>query len=625
MSPSRSILRSVGSLWFAAVLLVLLLVGMACATVVESMHGPERALTQFYESWWFKLLLGLLAVNVLAAALLRFPFTKRHIGFVIAHGGILVTLGGALVTGGWGIDGRLGLVEGESAERFTVSHDVLTIENVGDETRATADLTSRAFGGLDVAERPKAPRVSLGDLRGEIQRYLPDSVWSKQVTNDNPQPRLAVEVSLSATGRDEPTWVFAGEPAGPGELEVDLRVAADEAEVQQLMAQSSGEGAGSKGRVEIEYQGLSYKFPAEDGLEKAVPLGETGYTARVLRYLPHAKVEDKELINASDRPVNPAIEVEFQGPAGTAKRLAFAKFPEFGSLQGEGAIEGLDLTFVVAEEAGPRAPIEVIAGPEGALLARLSRDGVPAVVRELKIGEPVETPWPGYKFAVLQRFDQAKVDWTMAVPEETRETRVPAILVKLTASEQSREVWVQRFSPRRETLGGATYELSYANKSLPLGFALKLNQFHLGTYPGTRRPRSFESRVTITDPSTGREQDQVISMNHPISYGGYNLFQSAYNMGGGQTVSYLSVSRDPGQPIVFAGYIAMMVGMVVVLITRVIDKRQAARIGQQTKRAGKPRQKGRLVAGELGVPPEGLRSDTEEDGSALEEAVGRKP
>ena len=47
------ILRFVGSLWFAAVLLVLLLVGMACATVFESTHGAEQALSAFYRSWWF--------------------------------------------------------------------------------------------------------------------------------------------------------------------------------------------------------------------------------------------------------------------------------------------------------------------------------------------------------------------------------------------------------------------------------------------------------------------------------------------------------------------------------------------------------------------------------------------
>ena len=63
----------------------------------------------------------------------------------------------------------------------------------------------------------------------------------------------------------------------------------------------------------------------------------------------------------------------------------------------------------------------------------------------------------------------------------------------------------------------------------------------------------------------GIEQSRVTSMNHPAQYGGFTIFQSSYSQEGGRTMSVLSVSRDPGQPIVFAGYIMMILGMVVVL------------------------------------------------------------
>ena len=66
-------LRVVGSLWFAALLLVLLSVAMACATVFESTHGTERALHIFYRSAWFEGLLALVGLNVLAAVVVRLP------------------------------------------------------------------------------------------------------------------------------------------------------------------------------------------------------------------------------------------------------------------------------------------------------------------------------------------------------------------------------------------------------------------------------------------------------------------------------------------------------------------------------------------------------------------------
>ncbi len=110
--------------------------------------------------------------------------------------------------------------------------------------------------------------------------------------------------------------------------------------------------------------------------------------------------------------------------------------------------------------------------------------------------------------------------------------------------------------------------------SVAAGFSVTLNRFRIGTYPGGNRPRSFESHVTILDPTTAREQDQIISMNHPAECGGFTLYQSSYNILEGQTTSYLTVSRDPGRPIVFVGYIALMIGMVLVLATRLASRQR---------------------------------------------------
>ncbi len=63
-------------------------------------------------------------------------------------------------------------------------------------------------------------------------------------------------------------------------------------------------------------------------------------------------------------------------------------------------------------------------------------------------------------------------------------------------------------------------------------------------------------------------------MNNPTEYAGCSLFQSTYRTDGPQSVSFLSVSRDPGKPIVFAGYVAVLTGMVLVLGTRMMDRQR---------------------------------------------------
>ena len=115
-----------------------------------------------------------------------------------------------------------------------------------------------------------------------------------------------------------------------------------------------------------------------------------------------------------------------------------------------------------------------------------------------------------------------------------------------------------------------------ARRSIPLPFFVRLDAFEIDTYPGTQRPAMFRSRVTVNDVEGERSFPAVIEMNRELSYGGYKLFQSSYQQGPERDQTILQVSRDPGQPIVFVGYILLMTGMVVVLSTRIVQRREPA-------------------------------------------------
>jgi cytochrome c-type biogenesis protein CcsB len=118
--------------------------------------------------------------------------------------------------------------------------------------------------------------------------------------------------------------------------------------------------------------------------------------------------------------------------------------------------------------------------------------------------------------------------------------------------------------------GGAEEEL----EPFELPFAVRLDAFEIDTYPGTRRPRMFRSRVTVVDPARGGETPGVIEMNRPLRHGGFTFFQSSYQIQGGREMTILAVARDPGEPFVFAGYGLLVLGMIVVFATRLAQQRQ---------------------------------------------------
>ncbi len=106
-----------------------------------------------------------------------------------------------------------------------------------------------------------------------------------------------------------------------------------------------------------------------------------------------------------------------------------------------------------------------------------------------------------------------------------------------------------------------------------LPFAVRLDAFEIDYYQGTRMAAQFRSRVTVIDGS--RTQPAVIEMNRELAYGGYRFFQSSYSETPERDQTILSVSKDPGEAIVFLGYYGLVAGMIVVLITRIGERRRA--------------------------------------------------
>ena len=108
----RKIFYILSSLKLTVTLLVLLMVGLAVGTIVESLMGHGAAVGLVYGSWWFILLVVLVAVN-LSLSLLRCLTFKGWAGFALVHASLLLILVGAGITRFCKIEGTLLLWERE--------------------------------------------------------------------------------------------------------------------------------------------------------------------------------------------------------------------------------------------------------------------------------------------------------------------------------------------------------------------------------------------------------------------------------------------------------------------------------------------------------------------------------
>jgi ABC-type transport system involved in cytochrome c biogenesis permease subunit len=98
-----------------------------------------------------------------------------------------------------------------------------------------------------------------------------------------------------------------------------------------------------------------------------------------------------------------------------------------------------------------------------------------------------------------------------------------------------------------------------------LPFTVTLERFAMDTYPGTAKPSGYASFVMVEDKLSGYSFKSKIWMNHPLKYRGFPLFQSSYRREGDRQATVLTASKDPGQAIVFAGYVALMAGLALAL------------------------------------------------------------
>jgi hypothetical protein len=191
---------------------------VAWGTFIERTHGAAAAHFAIYDTGWFAALNGLLAANVLAAMLIRFPWRRRQTGFVVTHAGILVLLAGCLASQRFGIEAQVPVFEGHASHRALQesSHFELQVAPAAADSKAASaagptesifvPFVAGPFSWSEYAELSWFPWHVAHRSRGML--HDEDGI-SLEVLDYRAQPRALAKLRLTVDGEKKELDVAA--------------------------------------------------------------------------------------------------------------------------------------------------------------------------------------------------------------------------------------------------------------------------------------------------------------------------------------------------------------------------------------------------------------------------------
>ena len=197
------------SLKLAVLILISLLLMLAVGTFIESRYDAEVAKAWVYKSSYLYFLFGLLIINLLFVMFQRWPWKKRHTGFLLAHIGIITVSLGAFFSHQWGVDGSIQIPIGESRKFISLPEKVFAIySSFTGETYTT--LFEQEVNFLNSPPEKKALRVALN--RGKelkVESYNHFTLPKRSlILSEDPLDGPAIRFQLWNQKVNEIEWIL---------------------------------------------------------------------------------------------------------------------------------------------------------------------------------------------------------------------------------------------------------------------------------------------------------------------------------------------------------------------------------------------------------------------------------
>ena len=603
-----------GSLNLAVFLIITIAGAIAFATIMESKFDSAVARYYIYNAAWFNVWLLGLALNLLCAAFTRWPWQRKHLGFVVTHAGIILMLTGAVIGRTFGFEAFVTLDKTKPPENRLVMHeDILTIETSGG-VRGQMPFDIEMHPPTEA--RPFSLPLENSTLKLVVDRttenLVPDDTLAAS-TDPTAPPGVALHFVNAGMGQNVAANLLGGDGSDTfdffGMAKIELVDSLDEA--HPIASAKSAEPAATPAatpRDETPFHETQMVFAnnpqkplietdsdAQCGYEvtlapvagktdvfEATVIGPSGLSKtlsvspitnswsnlfgdgdpvlfRVAKYWPDFAMKNGVPVSLSDQPRNPAVVVQITGPS---KVLPPAAPPPAATPPP--MPKGLVMRIALAKE-------------PGRIVYELEREGKIEARATAAPGETIHPGWSKWEITVDAVRAHAELhrdmkEFTGTVTPMMASSLRPGLLARLVAPDgiSGPAEWIPAGTSREIFNGHDFATIGFGERVIPLTFSIALENFEVPRDEGTDTPSNYISSLRFEEPSTGRVVRDKAYMNSPAMFPGdywrsllgwnYKFSQANWNPDNLNETT-LQVLYDPGWPFKWTGSLGICGGI----------------------------------------------------------------
>ena len=603
-----------GSLNLAVFLIITIAGAIAFATIMESKFDSAVARYYIYNAAWFNVWLLGLALNLFCAAFTRWPWQRKHLGFVVTHAGIILLLTGAVIGRTLGFEAFVTLDKTKLPEDRLVMHeDLLTLETSGG-VRGQLPFDIEMHPPTEA--RPFTLPVETSPLKLVVDRttenLVPDDTLAASTDPVAPQG-VALHFVNAGMGQNVAANLMLGEGADTfdffGMAKIQMVDSLDEAHpVAPAKSAEPVTTAPASPRDETPFHETHLVFAtspqtpvidtdadAQSGYEvklasvagkpdefEATVTGPSGVSKtlsvrnvsggwsnlfgdgdpvafRVAKYWPDFAMKDGVPTSLSDQPHNPAVLVQITGPT---KLLPAA--PPKPAAPAPPMPKGLVMRIAPAKE-------------PGRIVYELEREGKIEARATAAQGETIPLGWSKWEAKIDAVLPHAELhremkEFTGTVTPMMADSLRPGIRAHLVAPDGSSGPveWIPEGASRELFNGHDFATVGFGQRVIPLTFSITLENFEVPRDEGTDTPSNYISSLRFDEPSTGRVVRDKAYMNSPAMFPGdfwrsllgwnYKFSQANWNPQNLNETT-LQVLYDPGWPLKWLGSLGICCGI----------------------------------------------------------------